>query len=66
MQNIDPLEIANILATELWCQQVYLLPPYCACVLGYARLDPHPERIDSSWLLRHLAVAPFQSVTTVE
>lgn len=25
MQNIDPLEIANILATELWCQQVYRL-----------------------------------------
>ncbi|KOB70862.1 Kayak isoform A [Operophtera brumata] len=24
MQNIDPLEIANILATELWCQQVYI------------------------------------------
>jgi hypothetical protein len=23
MQNIDPLEIANILATELWCHQVH-------------------------------------------
>lgn len=34
MQNIDPLEIANILATELWCQQV----ERCRQIIYYAYL----------------------------